>query len=46
MRFTIQKPTVSPNDLIARVVFAELTRYQDLAGKRRKVETSVVQRET
>ncbi|HKP38543.1 MAG TPA: DUF4440 domain-containing protein [Pyrinomonadaceae bacterium] len=45
-RFTIQKLTVSYNKLIAVVeVFQEVTRYQDLAGKRRKVETSVIQRE-
>lgn len=46
-RFTIQKLTVSLNKLIAVAeVFQEGSRYQDLAGKRRKVETSVVQRET
>ena len=46
-RFTIQKLTVSTNNLIALVeVFQEVTRYRELAGKRRKVETSVVQRET
>lgn len=45
-RFTIQKLTVSFNKLIAMAeVFQEGSRYQDLAGKRRKVETSVVQRE-
>jgi len=45
-RFTIQKLTVSYNKLIAVAeVFQELTRYQNLAGKRRKVETSVIQRE-
>jgi ketosteroid isomerase-like protein len=45
-RFTIQKLTVSDNKLIAVAeVLQELTRNQDLAGKRRKVETSVVQRE-
>lgn len=45
-RFTIQKLTVSYNKLIAVAeVFQEMTRYQDLAGKRRKVETSVMQRE-
>ena len=45
-RFTIQKLTVSYNKLIAVAeVFQEVTRYQDLAGKRRKVETSVIQRE-
>ena len=46
-RFTIQKLTVSANNLIAVVeVFQEVTRYRELAGTRRKVETSVVQRET
>lgn len=46
MKFTIQKLDVSYNKLIAAAeVLQELTRYQDLAGKRRKVETSVVQRE-
>lgn len=45
-RFTIQKLTVSDNKLIAVAeVLQELTRYQDLVGKRRKVDTSVVQRE-
>jgi ketosteroid isomerase-like protein len=47
LRFTIRKLAVSPNQLIAvAVVFQEASRFQDLAGKRRKVETSVVQRET
>jgi hypothetical protein len=46
LRFTIQKLTVSYNKLIAVTeIFQEAARYQDLAGKRRKVETSVVQRE-
>ena len=46
-RFTIQKLAVSYNKLIAVAeVLQEMTRYQDLAGKRRKVETSVIQRET
>ena len=46
LRFTIQKLTVSQNKLIGVAeVFQELTRFQDLEGKRRKVETSVVQRE-
>jgi ketosteroid isomerase-like protein len=46
MKFTIQKLDVSYNKLIAAAeVLQELTRYQDLAGKRRKVETSVIQRE-
>lgn len=45
-RFTIQKLTVSQNKLIAVAeVLQEVTRYRDLEGKRRKVETSVVQRE-
>lgn len=45
-RITIQKLTVSSNKLIAVAeVLQELARYQDLEGKRRKVETSVVQRE-
>lgn len=45
-RFTIQKLTVSQNKLIAVAeVLQELARYRDLEGKRRKVETSVVQRE-
>ena len=45
-RFTIQKLTVSYNKLIAVAeVFQEVARYQDLAGKRRKVETTVIQRE-
>lgn len=47
LRFTIQKLTVSDNKLIAVAeVFQEASRYQDQAGKRRKVETSVIQRET
>jgi hypothetical protein len=46
IRVTIQKLTVSYNKLIAVAeVFQEAARYQDLAGKRRKVETSVIQRE-
>jgi ketosteroid isomerase-like protein len=45
-RFTIQKLTVSYNKIIAVAeVFQEVARYQDLAGKRRKVETTVIQRE-
>lgn len=45
-RFTIQKLTVSYNKLIAVAeIFQEVARYQDMAGKRRKVETSVLQRE-
>lgn len=46
LRFTIQNLTVSYNKLIAVAeIFQEAARYQDLAGKRRKVETSVIQRE-
>jgi opacity protein-like surface antigen len=46
-RFTIQKLTVSENKLIAVAeVLQELSRYQEIAGKRLKVDTSVVQRET
>ena len=45
-RFTIQKLTVSYYRLIAVAeVLQEGSRYQDLAGKRRKVDTSVTQRE-
>lgn len=45
-RFTIQKLNVSYYKLIAVAeVLQEVARYQELAGKRRKVETSVVQRE-
>lgn len=45
-KFTIQKLTVSYNKLIAVAeIFQEASRYQELAGKRRKVETSVIQRE-
>ena len=47
IRVTIQKLTVSENKLIAVAeVLQEVTRYRELAGKRRKVETSVLQRET
>jgi hypothetical protein len=47
IRFTVQKLAVSENKLIAVAeVLQEATRYRELAGKRRKVETSVVQRET
>ena len=47
IRFTIQKLTVSENQLIAVAeVSQEATRYRELAGGRRKVDTSVVQRET
>jgi ketosteroid isomerase-like protein len=46
LRFTIQKLTVSYNKLIAVAeVFQQAARYQDLRAKRRKVETSVIQRE-
>ena len=46
LRFTIQKLTVSYNKLIAVAeIFQEAARYQDLSGKRRRVETSVIQRE-
>ena len=44
---TIQQLTVSENKLIAVAeVFQEASRSRDLAGKVRKVDTSVVQRET
>jgi hypothetical protein len=47
IRFTIQKLTVSENHLIAVAeVLQEATRYRELAGARRRVDTSVVQRET
>jgi hypothetical protein len=47
IRVTIQKLTVSENKLIAIAeVLQEVTRYRELADKRRKVETSVLQRET
>lgn len=47
IRITIQSLTVSENKLIAVAeVVQEATRYRDLEGKRRKVDTSVVQRET
>ena len=47
IRITIEKLTVSENKLIAVAeVLQEITRYRDLVGKRRKVDTSVVQRET
>lgn len=46
-KFTIQKLAVSENKLIAVAeIFQELTRYRELEGKRRKVDTSVLQRET
>ena len=47
IRNTIQQLTVSENRLIAVAeVFQEVSRTRELAGKVRKVETSVVQRET
>lgn len=47
IRVTIQKLTVSENKLIAVAeVLQEVTRYRELADKRRKVDTSVMQRET
>jgi len=47
IRVTIQKLTVSEYMLIAVAeVFQEAPRYRELAGKRRRVDTSVVQRET
>jgi len=47
IRVTIQKLTVSENKLVAVAeVLQEASRYRELAGKRRKVDTSVVQRET
>jgi hypothetical protein len=47
IRNTIQKLTVSENKLIAIAeVLQEASRYRELAGQRRKVDTSVVQRET
>ena len=46
LRFTIQKLDVSYNKLIAVAeILQEAARYQDIGGKRRKVETSVNQRE-
>lgn len=47
IRVTIRKLTVSENGLIAVAeVLQEATRYRELEGKRRRVDTSVVQRET
>jgi hypothetical protein len=47
IRVTIEKLTISENKVIAVAeVLQEVTRYRDLAGKHRKVDTSVVQRET
>ena len=47
IRNTIQKLFVSENELVAVAeVFQEVSRQRDLAGKLRKVDTSVLQRET
>lgn len=47
IRNTIQKLSISDNKLIAVVeVFQEASRQRDMAGKLRKVDTSVLQRET
>jgi ketosteroid isomerase-like protein len=47
IRVTIQKLAVSENKLIAVAdVFQEASRYRDYDGVRRKVDTSVLQRET
>jgi len=47
IKITIQQLTVSEYGLIAVAdVFQEVSRSRDLAGKVRKVDTSVVQRET
>lgn len=47
IRFTIEKLAVSPNRTIAVAdVFQQVTRSQDVAGKRRKIETGIRQRET
>ena len=47
IRNTIRQLTISDNRLIAVVeVFQEVSRTRDLAGKARKVDTSVIQRET
>lgn len=47
IRVTIQSLAVSENKLIAVAeVLQEATRYREMAGKRRKVDTSVLQRET
>jgi SnoaL-like domain len=44
---TIRDLKVSQNELVAvATVFQEVSRYRELAGKKRKIETSVVQRET
>jgi len=47
IKITIQELRVSENKLIAiATVLQEASRYRDLEGKRRKVDTSVVQDET
>ncbi|MEK6280645.1 MAG: nuclear transport factor 2 family protein [Acidobacteriota bacterium] len=47
IRFTIQKLDVSENKLIAIAeVLQEATRYRQIEGQRRRVDTSVYQRET
>lgn len=47
IRISIQQLTVSVNKLIAVAeTFQEATRYRDMEGKRRKVYTTVLQRET
>lgn len=47
IKMSIKELMVSENRLIAvGVILQETTRYRELAGKRRKVETTVVQRET
>jgi hypothetical protein len=47
IRCNIQKLVVSENKLIAVAeVFQEASRFRELAGKRRRVDTSVLQRET
>ena len=47
IKFTIQKLTVSGNKLVAVAeVVQEVSRFRELAGKKRKVDTSVQQRET
>jgi hypothetical protein len=47
MKFTIQQLAVSENKLIAVAeIFQEVSRYRQFEGQRRRVETSVLQRET
>lgn len=47
IKVVIQSLVVSENKLIAVAeVLQQVSRYRDLAGRRRKVDTSVVQRET